>query len=68
MKPIKFAYQTVDRDKEIIRISKEHYNRIAEIAEITRQPMKVVADRLLAEALAHVELVETKLYNMEFKE
>lgn len=67
MQSIEFQVPTADRGKEVLRVSKANYDRISEISSLTRQPIKVVADRLLEEALKHVKLVETKLYEMQIE-
>ena len=68
MENIEFQPLMGERCKGVLRVSRANYDRVAEIANLTRQPIKVVADRLLEEALEHVKLVETKLYNMQFEE
>ena len=52
----------------VIRISAEQYKEISRIAKMTRLPMTEIANRLLAEALKAVELVETPLYDLNIKE
>lgn len=71
MKEIQFrvpAENNSSRPKSLIRVSDRHYDAIVDIAKMTHLPMKQIADRLLEEALKHVQLVEIPLYEMRFKE
>ena len=56
------------RSDSVIRISADLYHEIARISTLTRQPMTAIANRLLAEALKAVELVETPLYDLCLKQ
>ena len=70
MKSIKFEVPA-DQGRvnaSVIRIGAEQYKEISRIAKMTRLPMAEIANRLLAEALKAVELVETPLYDMNIKE
>jgi hypothetical protein len=70
MKSIKFEVPAEQgrANANVIRIGADQYNQISRIAKLTRQPMTEIANRLLAEALKAVELVETPLYDLNIKE
>lgn len=55
-------------DSQLIRVSGEIHEALSRLSIATRQPITQIANRLLAEALSVVELVETPLYNMTIKE
>ena len=66
MKKIPFNVVTPTvRENGVIRIDPVLHARIAELARVTRQTMTSVANTLLAEALASVELVPVPLYDMK---
>jgi hypothetical protein len=70
MKPIRFEVPAEQgrANANVIRIGVNQYNQISHISKLTRQPMTEIANRLLAEALKVVELVETPLYDLNIKE
>lgn len=70
MKSIKFEVPAEQgrANGSVIRIGAEYYKEISRIAKMTRLPMTEIANRLLAEALKAVELVETPLYDLNIKE
>lgn len=70
MKPIKLevAPQAKGTGSNVIRISGEMYADLSQLSVITRLPISDIANRLLAEALKAVELVEVPLYNIKIKE
>lgn len=70
MKSIKFKVPAEQGrvNASVIRIGAEQYKEISRIAKMTRMPMTEIANRLLAEALKAVELVETPLYDLNIKE
>lgn len=70
MKSIKFEIPAEQgrANASVIRIGAEQYKEISRIAKMTRLPMAEIANRLLAEALKAVELVETPLYDLNIKE
>lgn len=70
MKSIKLevAPQTTRTGSNVIRISGEMYVHLSRLSVLTRQSISDIANRLLTEALAAVELVETPLYDMKMKE
>lgn len=70
MKTIKLevAPQPNRASSNVIRISGEMYVHLSRLSVLTRQSISDIANRLLAEALAAVELVETPLYDMKMKE
>jgi hypothetical protein len=70
MKSIKFEVPADQgrSNASVIRIGVEQYKEISRIAKMTRLPMTEIANRLLAEALKAVELVETPLYDLNIKE
>ena len=70
MKSIKFEVPAEQGrgNANVIRIGAEQYKEISRIAKMTRLPMPEIANRLLAEALKAVELVETPLYDLNIKE
>ena len=72
MKPIKIEIPAAPKYQRetsmLIRVSGDLHEAISKIAFLTRQPITQVANRLLAEALNAVELVETPLYNMNIKQ
>lgn len=70
MKPIRFEIPAEQgrANASVIRIGTEQYKEISRISKLTRLPMTEIANRLLAEALKAVELVETPLYEMNIKE
>lgn len=51
----------------VVRVSTDIYHQIARISALTRQPMTMIVNTLLTEALSAVELVETPLYDMTIK-
>lgn len=71
MKPIKIEIPAAPKHQRetsmLIRVSGDLHEAISKIAFLTRHPISHVANRLLAEALNAVELVETPLYNMNIK-
>ena len=54
------------KDSQLIRVSGEIHEALFRLSNATRQPITQIANRLPAEALSAVELVETPLYNMTF--
>lgn len=52
----------------VIRISGEMHAHLTRLSALTRLPIGEIANRLLAEALSAVELVEAPLYDMKFKQ
>lgn len=70
MNPIRFevAPPQSRANSGVIRISGEMYAHLTRLSALTRLPIGEIANRLLTEALSAVELVETPLYNMKFKQ
>lgn len=70
MNPIRFEVTTPPSraNSGVIRINGEMYTHLTRLSALTRLPIGEIANRLLAEALSAVELVEAPLYDMKFKQ
>jgi hypothetical protein len=50
-----------------VRVERETFEALSELAELTGQPLTSVATRLIQYGLQHVELTERKRYTMQME-